>query len=219
MLDGTDTPETQVWSAVTADGIYYVAPNGQAMTSPHPACRGVALINQASGQRLMIEKFESSGDAYLTAAAGKADYMFRWCRVASDLAGANQAYALGSFDGATNTNALVGLSEAEDNAYTITLGTLVRTIRSSEWGMGYTDWIVPATGQLGLILLHLDEINAMLTDIGGTPLQKQSYWSSTEKESSTANDRNNVYIVAFNTNRVVTDNKTYVARCRLIRTF
>lgn len=240
-LDGTDTPVTQAWSAVSDDGIYYVAPNGLATPNPSSACLGVALVNQATGQRFIIEKFENTGDGYLTAAAGKANYMFRWKRVASDLAGTNQAYALGTtangylggsstpqlstnpstwtsgalgnFDGATNTNALVALSEAEDNDYTITLATVVRAMRSSEWGMGYTDWMIPATGQLGLMLLHLDEINTKLTDIGGTPIQKQSYWSSTEK------DKNNVYIVAFNTNRVVTDNKSYVARCRLIRTF
>ena len=238
-LDGTDTPATQAWSDVTADGVYYVAANGAFSAEPSLACQGVALVNQATGQKIMIEKFEDTNDAYKETVNGKAVYHFRWSRVGSDLSIPNKTYALGKnasgylggsltpqlsqdpsqwtdgalgdFAGVTNTNALVALSQAEDNSYTITLTTLIKTLRASEWGMGHTDWIVPSAGQLALILLNYPEINAKLEAIGGQPIYKHTYWSSTEQKNTTA------YVVSFDASRVVADTKTYIARCRLVR--
>ena len=49
---------------------------------------------------------------------------------------------------------------------------------------GYTDWYVPACGQLALIYLVRTEINAVLAKIGGTAFQSRFYWSSSENGSS-----------------------------------
>ena len=39
---------------------------------------------------------------------------------------------------------------------------------------------IPSLAQLHLILLNIKEVNKALEDVGGSPMRKEWYWSSTE---------------------------------------
>ena len=43
---------------------------------------------------------------------------------------------------------------------------------------------IPSLAQLHLILLHIKEVNKALEAVGGTPMKKNWYWSSTEHSAS-----------------------------------
>ena len=45
---------------------------------------------------------------------------------------------------------------------------------------GYTDWYIPAAGQLYEIYTNVTDINTALINIGGTALTADFYWSSSE---------------------------------------
>ena len=49
---------------------------------------------------------------------------------------------------------------------------------------GYTDWYIPACGQLYEIYTNVTDINTALTNIGGTAFISKEYWSSSESSSS-----------------------------------
>ena len=50
----------------------------------------------------------------------------------------------------------------------------------SENNLGYSDWYIPACGQLALMYLNRADINAVFTKIGGTTFAESGYCSSTE---------------------------------------
>lgn len=66
---------------------------------------------------------------------------------------------------------------------------------------------IPSLAQLHLILLNIKEVNKALEDVGGSPMRKEWYWSSTESSAlyswgvsfcnggSYINDKYNAYVV------------------------
>ena len=98
----------------------------------------------------------------------------------ADLTDATAARA--DYNGKANTEAIIA-------AYTA-LGKdmdsqdMCKVLETYDEG-GYTDWYVPAAGQLYEIYLNITDINAALTKIGGIIFEESltQYWSSSEESA------------------------------------
>jgi hypothetical protein len=76
---------------------------------------------------------------------------------------------------------------------------------------GFTDWYVPAAGQLYEMYNKKSDINTALQNIGGTALESNYYWSSSERNASYA------WYVYFNNGSVNRDSKDNGCRVRFVR--
>ena len=180
-----------------SNGVYAVAKNGLgvAVDDADESCIAVALITD--NQKIMIAKTDATDGTYTT---------FCWGESYPDLSltnygnadGTNSygylggtstpqlnkdfttwtAGALSDFNGKTNTAVIAAAS-----SYTRDMCTVLNTFNASD---SYKDWYVPACGQLALMYLNMTEINAALARIGGTALDAEIYWSSSEKSASDA---------------------------------
>ena len=85
---------------------------------------------------------------------------------------------LSDFNGKANTAAIIaGYTEHSVAMKTKDMCTVLNTFNTSN---SHNDWYIPAFGQLALMYLNRDEINAALTKIGGSEFVTEDYWSSTE---------------------------------------
>ena len=150
---------------------------------------GVALIDTDTGQKLMIEKYEASNSSYATAASGKSSIeFFYWGDYGTDQSIANYTSSTDAktdYDGKANSEVLkiVTTSGGSYKSYA-TIGTVLNQfISTSSENQGYTDWYIPACGQLYLIYENKTNINTALSAIGGTQLTATDHWSSSEYNS------------------------------------
>ena len=91
------------------------------------------------------------------------------------------AGALSDFDGKGNTAVIAtSSSNAKD------MCKVLETFNAGSDNQGHSDWYVPACGQLALIYLAKDDINAALAKIGGTAFASSRYWSSSEYDADNA---------------------------------
>ena len=95
--------------------------------------------------------------------------------------------AISDFDGKGNTTVLVDKSSNIKEMCDV-LKKFNNANNKTIYGdnYGYTDWYVPAYGQLALMYLNITEINQMLTKIGGTAFKDNYYWSSSEYNNLSA---------------------------------
>ncbi|MGM9796073.1 MAG: fimbrillin family protein [Parabacteroides sp.] len=175
------------WQYV-GDGIYAVSSSSEpvAVDEATSSCIGVALINLATNQRLMIEKKEASNSSYATAGSGKnSTSAFYWGGYGTDQSIANytsSSSALTDYNGKANSEVLKTVTTG-GSSYTsyATIGAVLNQfISTSSENQGYTDWYIPACGQLFLIYENKTDINTALSAIGGTQLTADHYWSSSE---------------------------------------
>ena len=91
------------------------------------------------------------------------------------------AGALSDFNGKTNNEVIAASSSnAKD------MCKVLETFNAGSDNQGHTDWYVPACGQLALMYLAKTDINAALAKIGGTALESNKYWSSSEGDANIA---------------------------------
>jgi len=94
--------------------------------------------------------------------------------------------ALSDFNGKANTNAIItAYTEKDVDMDVRDMCKVLQTFNAGTYGsnQGFTDWYIPACGQLALIYLNKTSINEALTAIGGTTISDNSYWSSSEYSS------------------------------------
>ena len=189
------------------NGVYAVSAEGLPVKVDNATseCIAVALIvNDApTPQRIMIEKNGSNNTAYggnrtlywnysdkdLTLNNNskvdgtnnygylpKADGTYQSTPNLSDDYTTWTRGALSDFDGKTNTEIIVSAS-----SNTRDMGLVLTAFNAAaDQNKGFTDWYIPACGQLALIYLNMNDINTILTKIGGTAIKSGNYWSSTE---------------------------------------
>ena len=119
-----------------------------------------------------------------------------------------QNTALADTCGWSNTEALI---TEQGSSF---LGGSTTTFRNGSSNQGYSDWFVPAMGQMAYMYLHLTEINTLLAKCGGTALPTDFYyWSSSEYSASHAWHVNFSpgYVEGYNKNL-----NSYVQFCRYI---
>ena len=90
---------------------------------------------------------------------------------------------------------------------------VLQTFNAGTYGnnQGFTDWYIPAEGQLALIYLNKTAINEALTAIGGTTFSADFYWSSSEYSSCDG------WYVGFGNGRVDGGDKYNDRRVRFVR--
>lgn len=105
--------------------------------------------------------------------------------------------ALSDFNGKNNTNAIItAYTEHSVDMDAEDMCKVLQTFNTGTYGsnQGFTDWYIPAEGQLALIYLNNTDINEALTAIGGTTFLEVYYLSSSELNS------NNGWCMSFDNN-------------------
>ena len=165
----------------------------------------------------MIVKNEASNSSYATAASGQSSTStFYWGGY-----GTNQSIksytsstaAKTDYNGKANSEVLKTVTTG-GSSYTsyATIGAVLNHfISTSIDNQGYTDWYIPACGQLYLIYQNKTKINSALSAIGGTQLAEWPYWSSSEFGSI------NGWGVYLDNGSVSASLKDYNYRLRLVR--
>ena len=93
--------------------------------------------------------------------------------------------ALSDFNGKANTAAIIATPDTDSNTRYANMGTYCTIFNATAAeNQGYTDWYIPACGQLSLMHLNWTAINNALTKIGGWTIMDTLYWSSSEYGSS-----------------------------------
>ena len=202
-----------------ADGVYVVQSDGTPVDPIFATtnCIGAALSDNTTGQKLMIEKYEASNSSYATAASGKTSTsIFYWGGYGTDQSISNitsTTVAEADYNGKSQSEVLKSVTTG-GSGYTsyATIGAVLNQYISNVTdNQGYTDWYIPASGQLYLISLNMANINTALSAIGGTQLSDAYYWSSSEHNSS------NGWFVYLPNGTVSDFIKNYYCRVRFVR--
>jgi len=123
--------------------------------------------------------------------------------------------ALSDFNGKANSDVIKTITTNGTSGSKIyaPMGILLNKFNdaNNEENGGYTDWYIPACGQLSLMYLNKAAINNALTKIGGQTIASNYYWSSSEYDS------NYGWCVDFNVGYVYNGIKNNGRRVRFVR--
>lgn len=212
------------------DGVYAVDANGQLIdyNTADSSCLGVALVK--GEHKFMIAKADATdgtnttlyydydkGDLSLTNYSNadgtnrygylpKPDGSYKNAPHLSDDFTTWTAGVLSDFNGKTNTEVIAASSSNSKD-----MCKVLETFNAGSDNQGHTDWYVPACGQLALMYLAKTDINAALAKIGGTALESDYWWSSSEYDSL------NAWYVGFNYGSVSDGYKLSNYRVRFVR--
>lgn len=154
--ESTSAPETQqFWS----DGIYYVLEGGHLTVTDDPKSIAGQVIGVAvkMGNRIATVALHDAADGEEIALTTDTP------------CGSAKFFHPDFFDAITDWD-----GEANTKDY----GDLL----NPEIGLKEGQYI-PSLAQLHLILLNIKEVNKALEDVGGSPMRKEWYWSSTENSA------------------------------------
>ena len=188
-----------------ANGVYVVTATGQFVdkSAATPDCIGVAFIS--ANQKVMIAKADATDGTNKTLYWGYNLYEQDVPNL-ENLADATAAKA--DYNGKANTSAIIAgyaaLGKDMDSR------DMCKVLEIYNEG-GYTDWYVPALGQLYEFYSNKAAINEALTAISGNSFTSNSYWSSSESSSS------RIYYVGFLSGDVSTYNKSSGRYVRFVR--
>ena len=120
--------------------------------------------------------------------------------------------ALSDFNGKANTAALLAALDTDSYTTYANMATWCRIFnQTATENQGYTDWYIPACGQLSLMYMNMTAINNALTKIGGQTIASNYYWSSSEFSSNIG------WLVYFNDGCVNNCIKKDGCRVRFVR--
>ena len=157
----------------------------------------------------MIEKTQSYDATNATFYLGY--YLYQ-----KDVAGitetTDETVAKADFSGKDNTNAIIAAYTEHSVAMDARdMCSVLQTFNDGENNGGFTDWYIPAAGQLYEIYTNKTNINAALTAMSSTAFSDNSYWSSSEYSS------NYGWSVNFNDGYVGSYYRNYYNRVRFVR--
>jgi len=217
-----------------SNGVYAVAADGSPVKVANATSECVAVALIQGEHKFMIEKTQSykatnttfywgtnlygknvagiteisTGNGYLP----KADGTYQ---STPNLSGDYTTWTSGGlsdFNGKDNTNAIItAYTEHSVDMDARDMCKVLQTFNAGTYGsnQGFTDWYIPACGQLALIYLNKTAINEALTAIGGATFSDDYYWSSSEVSSD------NGWSVYFDSGRV--DYGGYKSSYNLVR--
>lgn len=136
----------------------------------------------------------------------------------SNVSGGNTAVgregALADFAGRTNTDTIVTTLGANAPAAQYCRGYYPSNVAADDANFGAGRWWIPSAGELFTIWSHLLEVNRAMAAIGGTALDRGTwYWSSSETSATTA------WLVLFYNGFLPTGTKTDERRVRPVSAF
>ena len=189
-----------------SNGVYAVAQNGKgvAVADADESCIAVALIS--ANQKVMIAKADA------TDGTNKSFY-WGWYLYDQDVPNLTEVTetnaARQDFNGKANTAAIVAAYGAlGKDMHSMDMCKMLETYNEG----GYTDWYVPAAGQLFEISNNKAAINEALTAIRGNNLSMSyRHWSSSEYDTKKGR------YVELSGGLVGVDNKSYSYIVRLVR--
>ena len=201
-------------SAGKANGVYAVTATGELIAYNDAAvdatCLGVALITDK--QRIMIEKTENYDATYTTFYWGK---NLQGKNVAGITETTYQTTAKVFFKGKEHTNAIIEAYAEHSVAMDARdMCSVLQTFNDSENNGGFTDWYIPATGQLYEIYTNKTSINEALSAMSATQFSSDIiYWSSSEY----SDDRG--WYLYFGSGDGDDDTKGFPNKVRFVRDF
>lgn len=174
------SPTQQFWS----DGVYYVLKGGHISEN----CDPKAIADQVIGVAVKM------GDRIATVALHDAADGEEIALTKEEASGAPDFYRPDFYDAITDWD-----GEANTKDYGDSLNPEIK-LQEGQY--------IPSLAQLHLILLNIKEVNKALEAVGGSPMKKEWYWSSTEYSAY------NSWIVNFNSGNSYNNYKyvTYVVR-------
>lgn len=159
-----------------SNGVYAVTADGQLIdyNTADSSCIGVAFIS--ANQKVMIAKADATNDG--------SNYNLYWGKnllgknVPNLANNDNDTAAMADYNGKSNTAAII----ASYAAFGIEMDSrdMCKVFETYNEG-GYTDWYIPAAGQLYEFYSNITAINEALAVIGGNAFSPYAYWSSSEK--------------------------------------
>lgn len=166
-------PMQQFWS----DGVYYVLEGGHLTETDDPK----SIADQVIGVAVKM------GDRIATVALHDAAEGEEIALTKDEKSGTPEFYRPDFFDAITDWD-----GEANTKDY----GDVLNPEIGLEGGQ-----YIPSLAQLHLILLNINEVNKALEAVGGSPMRKEWYWSSTEHSA------NNSWYVYFSSGVSGNDSK------------
>ena len=194
-----------------ANGVYIVTATGRLVdyTTTDATAIGVSLITDK--QKIMISKSDATDGTNNTLYWGRNLYN-------KNVAGITETNSLSvvktDFAGKANTVAIIkAYTEHSVTMHARDMCSELNTFNAASDGSnaGKNDWYVPAFGQLYEIYTNMTNINTALTNIGGTALAEEYYWSSSEDTSIYA------WCVSFGNGSVNYNGKDNGTRVRFVR--
>ena len=189
---------------VLENGVYIMAADGKIVDkdTTDPTALGVVLVTD--NQRILISKADATDGTNNTLYWGYNLY-------GKDVAGITNIdssdAAKADFNGKANTAAIIaGYTEHSVEMDSRDMCKILTTYAEG----GFTDWYVPAAGQLALMYLAKTDINAALTKIGGTTFADNRYWSSSGCSGG-------AWSVYFNNGGFGENTKNGTSRVRFVR--
>ena len=162
------------------NGVYAVTATGQLVNQANAdaTCIGVALLTD--NQKIMIATEDATNDMY--------GPFMNWAEnlKGKDIAGisetTNNDNAKMDFHGADNTAAIIeAYTEHSVEMDACDMCKALQNYNIGESNKGYTDWYIPAAGQLYEMCTNVSDIQTILAAIDGTKMNTSSkYWSSSE---------------------------------------
>lgn len=194
-----------------ANGVYAVTAEGELIAYNDAAvdatCLGVALITD--NQRIMIEKTQSYD-------ATNTKFYWGYNLYGKNVAGItekiSQTVVKADFSGKEHTNAIItAYTEHSVDMHARDMCSVLQTFNDGENNVGYSDWYIPAAGQLYEIYTNKININAALTAMSSTAFSDDIYWCSSEYSNY------NGWSVNFNNGTVGNYNKGINTKSRFVR--
>ena len=196
-----------------ANGVYAITATGELIAyndaNIDATCLGVALITD--NQRIMIEKTQSYDATNTSFCWGKNLYQKN---VAGITETTDQTVAKADFSGKEHTNAIItAYTEHSVDMDAQDMCKVLQTFNDGENNGGFTDWYIPALGQLYEIYTNKTNINAALTAMSSIAfgVSGGSYWSGSEYSSDFG------LYVDFNIGKVGNGNKGNWNKVRFVR--
>ena len=163
-----------------ANGVYAVSADGKPVevSNADASCIAVAFIS--ANQKVMIAKADATDGTNTKLYWG---YNLNGQDVPNLEYLADATVAKADYNGKANTEAIIaGYAALGKDMDSRDMCKVLKTYNEG----GYTDWYVPALGQLYEYYLNKIAINEALTVVNGTVFKSNPYWSSSEKSTGGA---------------------------------
>ena len=174
-----DLEEYDPWKTI-ANGVYAVSADGKPVevSNADASCIAVAFIS--ANQKVMIAKADATDGTNTKLYWG---YNLNGQDVPNLEYLADATVAKADYNGKANTEAIIaGYAALGKDMDSRDMCKVLKTYNEG----GYTDWYVPALGQLYEYYLNKIAINEALTVVNGTVFKSNPYWSSSEKSTGGA---------------------------------